>query len=590
MRAAPFWQVLGIEPTADAAAVRAAYAAKLKVTNPEDDAEGFKKLRAAYEAALRDSRWRAHEAANPATDDDIEEEFYDDYGDYDDIGLPPPRAPRSPVAPRGRADVAPEPVDPEQEAHRQTCMHLESLLFANGDREEIGRAYTKVRASPAMTALDTYTNTEYWLINLIHRARPASEVLIERAIADFGWEKAAGRVRDGGGAASILHLRKYIAQEREATEMLARMQDPRHEFNSAYKEIMRPFAGRSWLSRSLALMRAGLMQRFLDYIAAKNPVAEDQFDQDALHWWRQKLSRSKSPLWFWHVLARGGVAVLLIAGLIAFIPPSEPSSERGSGASQDPRGTARAHCVVEQAMLQIRSTSRGDCERMLELAPDSLLMRQYAGVVALHDRNPSLATQHFDAILAAAPLDSYALYGAGVARALSEDAAQRTIGFEMIDQALAANPGVRMYFDHLGVPIPLAPMEADRPPVAPRELPRRRSPPYDTAPHTIGTIPSEAIEAALQHFGMRDLPEGRATLQCLVGADGRLSACLIVDESPANLGVGEVALHTAGSVMLSPATLDGAPVDGVPIRIPFVFRSSASETPPPEETPPPHPG
>lgn len=43
--------VLGLEPTKDERMIKNAYREKLAVTNPEDDPEGFKRLRAAYEAA-----------------------------------------------------------------------------------------------------------------------------------------------------------------------------------------------------------------------------------------------------------------------------------------------------------------------------------------------------------------------------------------------------------------------------------------------------------------------------------------------------------------------------------------------------------
>lgn len=47
------FQILGIEDTKDLQAIKNAYRTKLATTNPEDDPEGFKRLRAAYEEADR---------------------------------------------------------------------------------------------------------------------------------------------------------------------------------------------------------------------------------------------------------------------------------------------------------------------------------------------------------------------------------------------------------------------------------------------------------------------------------------------------------------------------------------------------------
>ena len=51
------WDLLGITPTADTRDIKRAYARLLKQTRPDDDPEGFQRLRAALEAALAQAPW-----------------------------------------------------------------------------------------------------------------------------------------------------------------------------------------------------------------------------------------------------------------------------------------------------------------------------------------------------------------------------------------------------------------------------------------------------------------------------------------------------------------------------------------------------
>jgi len=48
-----FWDTLGIKPTTDTKKIRKAYSALVKIHNPEDDEEEFKKINGAYKAAMK---------------------------------------------------------------------------------------------------------------------------------------------------------------------------------------------------------------------------------------------------------------------------------------------------------------------------------------------------------------------------------------------------------------------------------------------------------------------------------------------------------------------------------------------------------
>lgn len=51
-----YWDILGIESTTDIKQIKKAYVAKLKIYHPEEDEEGFKRLREAYEKALNTAK------------------------------------------------------------------------------------------------------------------------------------------------------------------------------------------------------------------------------------------------------------------------------------------------------------------------------------------------------------------------------------------------------------------------------------------------------------------------------------------------------------------------------------------------------
>ena len=68
------WTTLGLDPTKDVSAIKRAYAEKAKTCHPEEDAEGFLKLRQAYQAALAYAEGREGAVSPPTVPEAAEPE------------------------------------------------------------------------------------------------------------------------------------------------------------------------------------------------------------------------------------------------------------------------------------------------------------------------------------------------------------------------------------------------------------------------------------------------------------------------------------------------------------------------------------
>jgi len=78
--------------------------------------------------------------------------------------------------------------------------------------------------------------------------------------------------------------------------------------------------------------------------------------------------------------------------------------------------------------------------------------------------------------------------------------------------------------------------------------------------------------------------EGRATIACVVNAQGRLIDCEVTSEAPRDLGFGAAALAMSESFKMRPQMENGVPVEGGEVRIPLRFLLPKAEpaAPPPE--------
>ena len=55
-------------------------------------------------------------------------------------------------------------------------------------------------------------------------------------------------------------------------------------------------------------------------------------------------------------------------------------------------------------------------------------------------------------------------------------------------------------------------------------------------------------------------------------ANGSLTGCSVVSESPAGAGFGEATIRAASKFRMRPKTVDGAPVEGARVRVPLTWR------------------
>lgn len=393
------WNVLGIAKTPEVAAIRRAYADRLKAMDVDKDVDGYARLREARDAALRWARMQAKPEA--------EEEFDPFAGvtpleDHEVAGEPEAEpsswlyaapeakgesdpslttrlggaAPKLDVvsgfsAAQAPADqaiaVARDPfarpvllgLEATSDAVMPAWAHEQALYRlllpeAHGDElpplegweEAMALGHLKAVLRHAETvSVTAFDEIDNWLARILADAWPRSAPLLEPAAAVFGWESERGQVSERP-AVGFLNARLRGLRFREKVE------DPKHPLHKAWKELTTPAQQGS---RKGWFVKRAEVEQLLDGVRRNFPELEHYFDPWRVSLWEKNASSDVGQGWFSNGrLIAFGVILLIQVLRFAFsdsdrtsTPPPVPPIELSAA------DTAREQETINRAVTTV---------------------------------------------------------------------------------------------------------------------------------------------------------------------------------------------------------------------------------------------
>lgn len=282
------WQALGISPTREIGDIRRAYAARLKECHPEENPEGFQRLRGAYEAALRAARGAADTA-----------------GSLRPSGVKEPVAEVQPSASMSGA-ISSQPPEEDVRHFEGAVGRLEQLLKTPGqsDPTTLEAALNAVLDSPGALHVGTWSVLDRRLARLLVETVPKSDPILDTVVQRLGWARAdvvTARAKEVVAVVTRVADLATVAKLRSGTDADAR----------AFQLFSQP-PPKLWLVRRVkALYLDQAVRDFINKTLKARPTLAQWLDKTSVEIWLK-------IFWSPHVSGRG-LAAMPIFSAVAII-------------------------------------------------------------------------------------------------------------------------------------------------------------------------------------------------------------------------------------------------------------------------------
>ncbi|KPH02131.1 J domain-containing protein [Pseudomonas sp. RIT-PI-r] len=305
------WSVLHLHDDAEARDIKRSYARLLKTFRPDEDAEGFQRLREAYEQALAIARWRV-ENAEPADEEDVavatassafaalaidaalankHSQPQNTAWDFADLDFPPvnPAAPE-PFAPPAKDDVLPvEPLTaaPDTEAYALEVQAARQLLEGLSP-ENLDKRWDQAQQQGCAKAF------ERLLLQLCFEQPQLRSPVLNWAVEQLGWLGPWQDVLINDRQHEVL-AENLMADYRDNLQALLESQSEREFLN-----VLKRYSAQPWLQ---VFDRREQWQQTLLHLLNDSEWSVPLFDRiGQLFGWDHNKGLHPQPDWLWDTL------------------------------------------------------------------------------------------------------------------------------------------------------------------------------------------------------------------------------------------------------------------------------------------------